>query len=147
MDNATLATGGNAIPVELATRIVKSYVRNNTLTAALLPGLIVEVHAALMRLAEPSASATEEVVKKLTPAQIKKSITSDALISFLDGKPYKTLKRHLKAHQLDPDGYRARYGLPSNYPMTAPSYSERRSALAKASGLGQQRRTWPAKGA
>ena len=62
-------------------------------------------------------------------------------MSFVDGKTYKTLKRHLTGAGLDPASYRQRYGLPSDYPMTAPSYSEQRSALAKSLGLGQQRRT------
>lgn len=78
----------------------------------------------------------EEVVEKPTPAQIRKSITPDALISFIDGKQYKMLKRHLRAHGLDPHAYRERYGLPADYPTTAPSYSEQRSALAKGLGLG-----------
>jgi predicted transcriptional regulator len=69
-------------------------------------------------------------------AQIRRSITRDALISFLDGKPYKTLKRHVGKHGLTPEGYRARFGLPSDYPMVASSYSERRSAIANSIGLG-----------
>lgn len=147
MDNATLATDRESVLVDLTATIIKSYVQKNTLPVAALPGLIVEVHAAVMGLAVPSASASKEMVEKPTPAQIKKSIKPDALISFLDGKPYKTLKRHLSLHGFDPLSYRARYGLPSDYPMTAPSYSERRSELARATGLGQQRRTWPGKAA
>ncbi len=57
-------------------------------------------------------------------------------MSFLDGRSYKTLKRHLTSHGLDPRAYRDRYGLPSDYPMVAPAYAEQRSALAKAIGLG-----------
>jgi predicted transcriptional regulator len=57
-------------------------------------------------------------------------------VSFIDGKTYKTLKRHLAAHGLDPHSYRERYGLPADYPMVAPSYAEKRSALAKSIGLG-----------
>ncbi|MCJ2053502.1 MucR family transcriptional regulator, partial [Methylobacterium sp. J-070] len=56
---------------------------------------------------------------------------------FIDGKTYKTLKRHLTSHGLDPKAYRDRYGLPADYPMVAPSYAAQRSALAKAIGLGQ----------
>ena len=67
---------------------------------------------------------------KTTPAQIRASITHEALISFEDGKGYKTLKRHLTACGLTPETYRAKWGLPSNYPMVAPGYSERRSAIA-----------------
>ncbi|CAO4179540.1 ROS/MUCR transcriptional regulator protein [Methylorubrum populi] len=85
-----------------------------------------------------AAAPTEPKVERATPAQIKKSITPNALVSFVDGKPYKTLKRHLSQHGLDPQSYRTRYGLPADYPMTAPSYSEQRSALARSIGLGQR---------
>lgn len=69
-------------------------------------------------------------------AQIRKSLRDDAIVSFIDGRSYKTLKRHLTSHGLDPRSYRDRYGLPGDYPMVAPSYAARRSALAKAIGLG-----------
>ncbi|MCJ2109713.1 MucR family transcriptional regulator [Methylobacterium sp. E-025] len=78
--------------------------------------------------------------EKPTAYQIRKSITPDAIISFLDGKPYKTLKRHLTVAGLTLEQYRARYGLPSDYPSTAASYSAQRSALAHSLGLGQMRR-------
>lgn len=124
---------------ELAADIVVAYVSNNVISAKDLPALIGEVHAALAGLGGTvaPAAAAEPKVEKPTAAAIKKSITPDALISFIDGKPYKTLKRHLGMHGLDAYSYRARYGLPSDYPMTAPSYSERRSALAKGLGLGR----------
>ena len=72
-----------------------------------------------------------------TPAQIRKSIRPDGLVSFIDGKSYKTLKRHLTKHGLDPQSYRDRFGLPSDYPTTSANYSAQRSALAKSLGLGQ----------
>ena len=71
-------------------------------------------------------------------AQIRASVTPDALVSFIDGTPHKLLKRHLTNNNLTPTQYRERYGLPRDYPMVAPNYSERRSALAKASGLGRR---------
>ena len=78
--------------------------------------------------------------EKPTAAQIRKSVTPDALISFIDGKPYKTIKRHLAKHDLTFAEYRARYGLPSDYPSTAATYSAKRSELARALGLGQLQR-------
>ena len=125
--------------VELAADLVSAYVSNNSLPAADLPGLLVQVHAALATLSTPAA-VPEESVEKATAQQIKKSVTPDALISFLDGKPYKTLKRHLSTHGLDFETYRARYGLPADYPTVSANYSAARSALAKDLGLGQQRR-------
>ena len=125
--------------VELAADLVSAYVSNNSLPAADLPSLIAQVHAALATLSAPTAP-TEESVERATPGQIKKSITPDALISFIDGKPYKTLKRHLSTHGMDFETYRAKYGLPADYPTVSAKYSQARSALAKHLGLGQQRR-------
>ncbi len=132
--------------VELAADLVSAYVSNNSLPSAELPALITQVHAALAGLSAPQAPKEEEIEKAST-GQIKKSITPDALISFIDGKPYKTLKRHLTTHGLDIEGYRRRYGLPSDYPTVSANDSAARSALAKDLGLGQQRRKPSAKAA
>src|SRR3978361_70032 len=118
--------------------IVSAYVSNNPVRADDLPELIVSVHAALAGLGKTAEPAAD--IEKPTPAQIKKSITPGALISFIDGNPYKVLKRHLTRHGMDFQGYRARYGLPVDYPTTAPNYSALRSELAQALGLGAQRR-------
>jgi predicted transcriptional regulator len=79
-------------------------------------------------------------VRKLTKTEIDRSITPDHLISFEDGKPYKTLRRHLTLFGLTPEQYRTKWGLPADYPIVSPNYSETRSQLAKSLGLGQQRR-------
>lgn len=75
-------------------------------------------------------------VAKATPKQIKDSIKPDGLVSFEDGKTYKSLKRHLHKHGLTPAEYRAKWGLPADYGMVSAEYSARRSELAKANGLG-----------
>ena len=83
--------------------------------------------------------APAEPAKPAVP--IKKSITPDYLICLEDGKKFKSLKRHLRTHyDMSPDEYRAKWSLPSDYPMVAPSYAEARSNLAKQMGLGQQRK-------
>ncbi len=124
--------------IELAGDIVSAYVSNNSVPSADLPALISSVHAALSGLGGVTeVSAAPEAVEKPSPAQVRKSITPDAIISFIDGKAYKTLKRHLGTHGLDPHSYRQRYGLPNDYPMVAPSYAAQRSALAKSIGLGR----------
>ncbi|WP_409566598.1 MucR family transcriptional regulator [Methylobacterium sp. E-005] len=125
--------------VELTAEIVSAYVSKNSVRPADMPDLLAGVHAALTRLGGGSKPETS-TVGKLTPAQIRKSITPDALISFIDGKRYKTLKRHLTAAGLTMEQYRERFGLPRDYPTTAASYSEARSALARSFGLGQQRK-------
>ena len=125
--------------IEQASDIVSAYVSNNSVPISELPGLLAGVHAALAKLSAPTAAVTE-AADKPTPAQIRKSVTPDALVSFIDGKPYKTLKRHLSRNGLTIEQYRERFGLPRDYPSTAASYSAQRSELARSLGLGQQRR-------
>jgi predicted transcriptional regulator len=124
--------------VELAGDIVSAYVSNNSVPTSELPGLIRNVHSALQALATgTSAAAPEAEVEKPSAAQIRKSVTPGGIVSFLDGRTYKTLKRHLSTHGLDPHSYRARFGLSADYPMVAPEYAKRRSDLAKSIGLGR----------
>jgi predicted transcriptional regulator len=118
----------------LTAGIVAAYVSRQAVAAADLPGLMRTVRDGLVALQDPAAAKPEGF--RLTATEIRKSMTADALISFIDSKPYKTLKRHLTAHGLTPDGYRARFGLPDDYPMVAAGYAAKRSALAKAIGLG-----------
>ena len=125
--------------IELTADIVSAYVSNNHVKPADLAALIAATHAAIAGLDSPAAPTAPEI-EKLTPSQIKRSITPDALISFVDGKSYKTLKRHLSRNGLTIEQYRERYGLPRDYPATAASYSAQRSELARSLGLGQQRR-------
>ena len=137
MDEQAEAQPNNFI--ELAADLVAAYVSNNNVPVSELPNVIASVHASLSGLSN-GAAAEPAGPEKATAAQIRKSITPDALISFLDGKAYKTLKRHLTKNGLTMEEYRARYGLPSDYPSTAASYSAQRSELARSLGLGQQRR-------
>ena len=128
----------NALPhdVTLTVDIVSAYVANNSVTAHDLPTLIASTHAALTRLGAP---AEPQPVKLDPPVPIRKTVTPDHLISLEDGKPYKTLKRHLTGRGLTPEEYRAKWGLPRNYPMVAANYAAQRSELAKSAGLGQSR--------
>ncbi|MGH1588118.1 MucR family transcriptional regulator [Methylobacterium phyllosphaerae] len=130
--------------VELTADIVSAYVANNSVPVPDLPLLLSGVHAALAGLGQATASAEPEL-KKATPAQIKKSITPDALISFIDGKPYKTLKRHLTGNGMTIEQYRQRFGLPPDYPTTASNYSAMRAEFARNAGLGHKRRGAAAK--
>jgi predicted transcriptional regulator len=131
--------------IGLVADIVSAYVSNNSVPAADLPGLIATTHAAISGLGAAPAPVIEE---RPTPVvSIKKSITPEFLICLEDGKKFKSLKRHLRtAYNMSPEEYRARWGLPSDYPMVAPSYAEARSSLAKKMGLGQQRRKTSARG-
>ncbi|KMO43528.1 MucR family transcriptional regulator [Methylobacterium tarhaniae] len=135
MDDATSLTSPL---IELTSDIVGAYVSNNNVRAADLPGLIASVHASLVGIGQPAAEPEED--HKVSPAQIRKSVTPDHITSFLDGKPYKSLKRHLTTRGFTPDEYRQKFGLPYDYPMVAANYAAQRSELAKSLGLGQIRR-------
>ncbi len=129
--------------VGLAAGIIAAYVSHNRIARSDLPSLIESVHGSLRLLDKPEAP---EAPALEPPVPIRKTITPDYLISLEDGKPYRSLKRHLTAQGLTPDAYRAKWGLPSDYPMVAPNYAAARSELAKTMGLGQQRKKAVAKG-
>jgi predicted transcriptional regulator len=122
---------------ELTADIVSAYVAHNSVAAADLPSLIKSTFAALSGVGQPVAEVTE-AAPKATVAQIRRSLTPDALISFIDGRPFRTLKRHLAVHGLTPAAYREKYGLPADYPIVAASYAAKRSALAFTAGLGRK---------
>ncbi len=120
--------------LEHTTRIVAAHVANNPIAAAELPSVIATVHQAL------AALGPEEAAAKPKPAvSIKQSVKPDYIVCLDDGKKLKMLKRHLKtAYNMTPDDYRKRWGLPGDYPMTAPNYAAKRSKLAKKIGLGRK---------
>jgi predicted transcriptional regulator len=123
--------------VALTADIVSAYVSNNSVEAGELANLISQVHQALIQAAEGPKAEPEAPPTPAVP--VKKSITPDYLISLEDGRKYKSLKRHLSTRGLTPDEYRAKWGLPKDYPMVAASYSAQRSSLAKSLGLGRAR--------
>ena len=125
--------------VTIAADIVSAYVANNSVASGDLPSLIASVHGSLVKL---SIGETEPAVEEARPAvPIKKSVTPDYIICLEDGKKFKSLKRHLRTqYNMSPEDYRAKWGLPADYPMVAPNYAAARSSLAKSMGLGQQRR-------
>ena len=122
--------------LDTTANIVATYVSNNAVPPSELCALIASVHRTLGALAAGQPDTDPDA--KPTAAQIRKSVTPDGIVSFLDGRSYKTLKRHVGAHGLDPrSAYRERFGLPENYPMVAAVYAAQRSALAKTIGLGR----------
>jgi predicted transcriptional regulator len=121
--------------LSLAAQIVSAHVEHNIVPVKDLPALIQSVYATL---AQPEVQAPEP--EKREPAvPIKKSVFADHIVCLEDGKKLKMLKRHLHtSYGLTPEQYRAKWGLPANYPMVAPNYAEKRSTLAKAIGLGRK---------
>ena len=135
--NDTTGAMPDADLVGLSTDIVAAYVSHNAVSPTDLPKLIAEVHGALRALHSNEAPV---VVEELRPAvPVRKSVATDYIICLEDGKKFKSLKRHLRTHyNLSPEEYREKWGLPSDYPMVAPSYSATRSKLAKDNGLGRK---------
>ncbi|MEK6638365.1 MAG: MucR family transcriptional regulator [Pseudomonadota bacterium] len=123
--------------ITLTADIVAAHVSNNSVAVSDIPHLIQNVHGALVSLGGPAP--VPEV--KLEPAvSIRASIKPDYIVCLDDGKKLKMLKRHLMTHYgMTPDDYRAKWGLPADYPMVAPNYAEQRRSLAVKIGLGTKR--------
>lgn len=132
-------TGGqDEVLITLTSDIVAAHVSNNSVAVSDLPLLIQNVYGALSGLRSEAAPPQP----KPEPAvSIRSSIKPDHIVCLEDGKKLKMLKRHLMTHyQMTPDEYRAKWGLPADYPMVAPNYADQRRALAKKIGLGTTRR-------
>ena len=130
-----------AIPKEtltaLTTQVAAAYVSKNPLPAAELPGLIKTVYDSLAQVSNGRSEVEKPVLNPAVP--IKKSVTPDHIICLEDGKKLKMLKRHLRTtYNMSPDEYRAKWGLPADYPMVAPNYAAQRSVFAKNIGLGRK---------
>ncbi|MHA3914434.1 Ros/MucR family transcriptional regulator [Halovulum sp. GXIMD14793] len=123
----------------LASDIVASYVGNNPVQPDQVNELLRSVFGTMNSLTDEAAKQAEELVPAVP---IKKSVTNDYIICLEDGKKLKMLKRHLStAYGLTPEEYRAKWGLPSDYPMVAPNYAKKRQELAKKIGLGRKPKT------
>ncbi len=132
------ASARDEILVTLTSDIVAAHVSNNSVAVSDMPLLISNVYGALAGLQQEAAP----VQPKQEPAvSIRSSIKPDYIVCLEDGKKLKMLKRHLMTHyQMTPDDYRAKWGLPADYPMVAPNYAQQRRELAKKIGLGTTRR-------
>ncbi|MBM0204249.1 MucR family transcriptional regulator [Micromonospora sp. STR1s_5] len=126
----------NVAVTELTAEIVSAYVGHNSVHLSDLPKVIASIHSALENLRHPREPVQAKPMPRMS---LKKTVTPDFLISLEDGKPYKSLKRHLARRGLSPEQYRAKWGLPPDYPMVAASYSAQRSEMARALGLGRKR--------
>jgi predicted transcriptional regulator len=129
--------------VELATELTIAWLSNPNTRASVddVPAFLQKMHEAVSGLSTGAPAEPEgEPAQDFRPAvTARKSLASrDHIISMIDGKPYKTLRRHLSTYGLTPEQYRERYNLKGDYPMTAPAYSETRRAMAKKIGLGRK---------
>jgi predicted transcriptional regulator len=123
--------------LRMAVDIVSAYVARNQVTAGQISETINTVYRSLAGLDAGGESVAADAQKPAVP--IRKSVTPDYIVCLEDGKKLKMLKRHLRTtYNMSPDEYRARWGLPSDYPMVAPSYAKQRSDFAKKIGLGRK---------
>lgn len=125
-------------PKKAATDLVAAFVSNNSLDAEQLPALLASVYSAVTAFGAPVEEPP--VAEQHVPKVSVRSSTRDPnfIVSLITGEKLKTLKRHLKRHGLTPVEYRERYGLPRDYPMVAPTYSDHRRAVAQRLGLGRK---------
>ncbi|WP_443749337.1 MucR family transcriptional regulator [Asticcacaulis solisilvae] len=127
---------------DMVVEIVSAFVSNNAVPPTELPSLIANVHKALTGLG--NGEETKAAEPQSPAVSIKKSIGTDFIICLEDGRKFKSLKRHLRTkYNMSPEEYRAKWGLPKDYPMVAPAYAAARSNLAKQMGLGQGGRKAP----
>lgn len=131
----------NMDAIERATELTVAWLGNpNTRTSADdVPAFLQHMHSAVTALSAPAAPAEAQAQEYTGAVTARKSLASqDHIISMIDGKPYKTLRRHLATNGLTPEQYRERFNLKADYPMVAPVYSESRRAMAKKIGLGRK---------
>lgn len=141
MSELKLKSEAGASDLTSVVSIVAAYVGNNSVPQTELAAVIASVHTALRQVVEGPRAPTVEPAKE--PAvPIKKSVTKEFIICLEDGHKFKSLKRHLATrYDMTPNAYRAKWGLPSDYPMVAPAYAAKRSELAKKIGLGMKAKT------
>jgi predicted transcriptional regulator len=140
----TTETDAGPSAIELATELTIAWLSNpNTRASAEdVPAFLATMRDSVLQLiGQPDAAGVEEPPADLfTPAvSVRKSLASkEHIISMIDGKPYKTLRRHLGGHGLTEEEYRRRYNLKADYPMVAEAYSAARRAMARKIGLGRK---------
>jgi len=136
MNDAMPAIEAHEELLRMTTEVVAAYVSNNPLPAGQISEVISTVYTSLKGLEGAPVEAKAEPLKPAVP--VKKSVHPDYLICLEDGKKLKMLKRHLRTtYNMTPEEYRAKWGLPPDYPMVAPNYARQRSDFAKKIGLGR----------
>jgi len=126
--------------IALTVDVVANFVTHNAIEPGELPAFIASTHAAIAAIAAGDPPVSQPATLREPAVSVRKSLASrEHILSLIDGKPYRSLKRHLRAHGLTPQQYREQFGLRPDYPMVAPAYSEARRAIAERFGLGHGR--------
>ncbi len=138
MDREESTKMSHAEILQKTIRIVSSYVSNHEITGSQIPDVIRSTYSSLSAQGIDTIEAARN--QKKPAVSVRRSVTPDYIVCLEDGKKLKMLKRHLRTtYGLSPEEYRAKWGLPADYPMVAPNYSAQRSAFAKKIGLGRKR--------
>ena len=138
MDREDSTKMSHAELLQMTTQIVSSYVSNNEISGSQIPDVIRSAYSTLS--AQGIDNGEVDQNRKKPAVSVRRSVTPDYIVCLEDGKKLKMLKRHLRTtYGLSPEEYRAKWGLPADYPMVAPNYSAQRSAFAKKIGLGRKR--------
>ena len=136
MSESAMTPDPSKLPT-LTSQIVSAYVAHNRVATETLPSLIQQVHHALANAGEQTSAAVSEMQQPAV--QVRRSVFPDHIVCLEDGKKLKMLKRHLQtAYGMTPQQYRAKWGLPHDYPMVAPALARRRSELARQIGRGRK---------
>ena len=126
--------------IEASVKIAATYLRRYRVGLRELTPFLSEIHEALLREAPPPLQPQHFGPRPRTPAEIQASVTPDTIMSFENGRRFKTLGKHLAIRGLTPDSYRLKWGLPASYPMVATNYTALRSEIARNAGLGRRHR-------
>lgn len=136
-------TSNAANPIELAAELTVAWLSNPNVRANAedVPAFLKSIHATIGELSNSSGAAPADAAPEYIPAvPVRSSVKPDYIVSLIDGRKLKSLKRHLTTHGLTPAEYRERYGLKPDYPMVAPNYSAQRREVAQRLGLGRKGR-------
>jgi predicted transcriptional regulator len=125
----------------MTTDIISALVSRTNVEANDLPDVVRVVKETLAGLAALPLDPPQPVSRAAPAISVKRSVCEDHLVCLEDGLKLRSLKQHLRVqHGLTPQQYRAKWALPDDYPMAAPSYAKARSNLAKSMGLSQYRK-------
>ena len=125
--------------MRMTTDIVSAFTSRNAVPSSTLTTLIGQVHETLYTLAQSDVQEDGAATRQKPAVPIRRSVNPDYIVCLEDGRKLKMLKRYLRAaFNMTPEEYRARWGLPQDYPMVAPNYAKKRSDFAKKMGLGKR---------
>ena len=121
-----------------ALEIVKAQASVRTMTDEEITSMLKYVAAGIQAAAEAESLPTEPAAPAVDPA---KAIKESSVLCLECGKSFKVLtKKHLAAHGITPEEYRAKYGYKKGAPLAAKSLQRERRKKMKDMRLWERRR-------